>query len=353
VVIAIIGVLIALLLPAIQAAREAARRAQCSNQLKQIGLGFHNFHDTQRGILPVSLYLNHASGYILLFPYLEQTAAYQLIESKTNKFEWSLDHDFWGQSTTSTRKLTEEEITQLFSIPVYRCPTRRTPGARDGLYSGTYGDGTTVTGACGPRGDFAVVAYVDRSVSSTEWSAATGNPIGSGVTNVNGLSSAMRPAMLQSGSTSWANWIPRDTLAWLIDGTSNTIIIGEKHIHPDNFQKWDGLLSGSYDTEEKGYSQDCSYSNPSEFVFGDAWLARAFHIRNTSECFGISRPYENKAVQQDRSSFGSWHLGICQFLLGDGSVFPINVTTPVGTHDNKSTLLKLSCVNDGGVLQLD
>jgi prepilin-type N-terminal cleavage/methylation domain-containing protein/prepilin-type processing-associated H-X9-DG protein len=85
VVIAIISVLIALLLPAVQAAREAARRIQCTNNLKQIGLGMHNYQES-RGCLPASdmvynstILQTDLSALSMILPYLEQTNVYNSI----------------------------------------------------------------------------------------------------------------------------------------------------------------------------------------------------------------------------------------------------------------------------------
>jgi prepilin-type N-terminal cleavage/methylation domain-containing protein len=87
VVIAIIGVLVSLLLPAVQSAREAARRMQCSNNLKQFGIAIHNYHDAHKclpfgkgpsypGVPVYARWSQHA----MLLPYLEQTPLYDSID---------------------------------------------------------------------------------------------------------------------------------------------------------------------------------------------------------------------------------------------------------------------------------
>src|SRR5262245_41369042 len=86
VVIAIIGIPVGLLLPAVQAAREAARRTQCTNNLKQVGLGLHNFHESRKVLPPNRYGYLNPSWPALILPYLE----------RGNEFtKWRLDLDYY------------------------------------------------------------------------------------------------------------------------------------------------------------------------------------------------------------------------------------------------------------------
>ncbi|QDT01903.1 hypothetical protein K227x_02720 [Rubripirellula lacrimiformis] len=138
VVIAIIGVLVGLLLPAVQSAREAARRMKCSNNVKQIGLGVHNYHSTYQqlpihGFGPTREWNNSAGAadrydgtgftrielsYLVgLLPFIEQQAMWSMISSPLNE----ADGDVWpafGPRATQGRY-----PPWATDIPTYRCPS--------------------------------------------------------------------------------------------------------------------------------------------------------------------------------------------------------------------------------------
>jgi prepilin-type N-terminal cleavage/methylation domain-containing protein/prepilin-type processing-associated H-X9-DG protein len=128
VVIAIIGVLIALLLPAVQAAREAARQIQCANNLKQIGLALHGYHDVRGSFPPGNLNYtagrcpgmaeptaSYATWYgnwaIAVLPYIEQTALYD-----------RYDLQYASQSP-------ENRAVRETTVAAYVCPSDYTVGA--------------------------------------------------------------------------------------------------------------------------------------------------------------------------------------------------------------------------------
>ncbi len=108
VVIAIIAVLIALLLPAVQAAREAARRSQCINNLKQIGLGMHNY-DSTWSMLPPGENYGGLGPHLALLPYIEQQTVFAAFNTGINGGGlWT-----WAENLTALRA----------QVATYVCPS--------------------------------------------------------------------------------------------------------------------------------------------------------------------------------------------------------------------------------------
>ena len=357
VVIAIIGVLIALLLPAISAAREAARRSQCANNLKQIGLAVHNFISTHsEGLPPSTIGYDGISLFAILLPYLEQHSLYDYLTSRTHNGLTGLALPVNGHWWNS---LDEQELTAFSSMKMYHCPTRRKAGA---IMAGGYNNALDTGGApdwdglrqvngsnLGPVGDYVMVyPYIDwwfyeghhrpHIVSDYDHPnvqerepfrvASHGSP------PIGGL--AVDPDVGQKVAT----WKPRDSLSYWADGTSNQIIIGEKHVPP----KFLGYCGG--------YGQNCT-ADCSLFVVGN-WSTMgsgrkfrgqwgAMPISPVTQCdnympFGTATG-DCGTMQY---GFGSWHPGICQFLFGDGSVRPLAITT----HP-ENVLYRLADVRDG------
>lgn len=117
VVIAVIAILVALLLPAVQQAREAARRTQCRNHLKQIGLAVHNYHDATSG-LPIAGFNSGNSSpswFVHLLPYLDQAAVYDSLRFEGTDFGGlhGVDHNW--------------QILTKLRVPGLLCPSSPMP----------------------------------------------------------------------------------------------------------------------------------------------------------------------------------------------------------------------------------
>jgi prepilin-type N-terminal cleavage/methylation domain-containing protein/prepilin-type processing-associated H-X9-DG protein len=173
VVIAIIAVLISLLLPAVQSAREAARRAQCTNNLKQMGLAMHNYHQGV-GSFPMGNAIAYSdpgvqttwgtfSAHSMMLPYLEQTPLYN-----SCNFSWAV---WYGMNYTYPHPI--NSTVWYTKVNSFLCPSDNQAG-RDHLnsYFGSFGTGTdpwssNTNGVFAPENTAYSIADITDGTSNT------------------------------------------------------------------------------------------------------------------------------------------------------------------------------------------
>jgi prepilin-type N-terminal cleavage/methylation domain-containing protein/prepilin-type processing-associated H-X9-DG protein len=261
VVIAIIAVLIGLLLPAVQKVREAAARMQCQNNMKQLGLATHNYHDVYGKVIGMYVDVNTMCGgdcrgnsmWALLLPYIEQTNEYNLYNPSVG---WAKQSSTWGSVGNIPQ-------------PIYTCPSNgrwnQFPNRRD--YFGISG-GTQLV-SHGWRGDI----YRD------------------GMFGIN---------------------LPRK-ITDVTDGTSATLIMGES-VHPQRWGEGPGYgnpnVGGPVSWTSAGACMQpaCQVNNAS--------YGRDF--RNTK--FPINSVIPLLPDNENDTPFGSQHTGGANFVYGDGHV---------------------------------
>lgn len=304
VVIAIIGVLVGLMLPALQAAREAARSVQCQNNLHQIGLATHSFHDAYKAFPPARYQPRpdapperacggkQTTWLVRIMPFLEQQSA----ESRWN---YSVDYSMHA-----------EEIRD-FTLPTYCCPSRRSAAEAKGEGVITDLNTSWITLPCGCR-------YPVESKSSVRISGAVGDYGG----NHGDLSAGSygfptdfyyggngNGVIISSHAKCDSNvpldWTDRIRVQDIADGLSNTFLAGEMHVPLGKLTQ---------------FPQDA-------FIFnGDK-------VFNSTRVGGPTVPIvqDNHDEGNGLISWGSWHPGACYFALADGSVRGISKSTDTET----------------------
>ncbi len=315
VVIAIIAILIALLLPAVQQAREAARRTQCRNNMKQLGLAMHNYHD-QASVFPpgwVSQYYQVATGEptiwswgAYLLPQIDQGPLYNTVSPGTRRIDENLA---LGGNTAAA--LTSP-------LTAFRCASDTAPGLNN--FSGAMGTNAT------QQADFATY---NRQVTngSANVSIATSNYVINADTGDSNTPSIIAATYGPPLGIAWAD--SKVSMRDITDGTSNTILIGER--------AWviKGLPIGAGNA----------------LGFSPATSGAPYTGQQCRACLAvIGLPYwglNQTVVNANHQSRGysSNHVGGVHFLMGDGAVRfisdnidhkPNSIGAAAGTGDHSS-----------------
>lgn len=272
--IAIIGVLIAILLPAVQNARETARRSQCQNNLKQIGLALHSYHETN-GCFPMGSHVRiYSWGSLLaLLPHIEQQAAFKTVDFNAPNC------CLWTKQMQATNKPQPATV----RITTYTCPSDPNAG------------NTLLSGPTGPNPNSADCGRL-----------YPGNYLGvSGDTGI-GYPACFFSITATTNGTGMMFTRSSTRLSQVRDGTSQTLFYGERGLPND--LGWGWVLCGGSECE-----QYLSLQN------------------------GLVGPNNLPTSSITVSQFWSWHPGGVHFLMVDGSVRFLSLNVAYNTLKTLST----------------
>ncbi len=320
VVITIIGILIALLLPAVQAVREAARRVQCSNHIKQLALGALN-HESANGYLPSEGWgvdwvgdpdrgfgRRQPGGWVFnVLPYIELTALHDAGAGQT---------DLAARAAVIVQRLTTP-------LAVLNCPSRRDlllyPSTHNMAFYYSAGGQTSLQSLP------VLVGKTDYACNAGTTGDGTAMPGGPG-------SLAAGDAMPATGSNSWAQqYHANDTgvtyphsatrLADITDGASNTYLLGEKYCDPYHY--YDGQSNWDDQVWDTAADWDTMRFTGSTTPPGDPNF-----LLNNQDFF----PSQDTPGLGQGLAFGSAHANGFYMAFCDGSVQFMNYSIDPAAH---------------------
>jgi prepilin-type N-terminal cleavage/methylation domain-containing protein/prepilin-type processing-associated H-X9-DG protein len=313
VVIAIIAVLVALLLPAVQQAREAARRVQCRNNLKQIGLALHSYHDTSNTLPPG--WISGAGGPTrwgwgtFILPQLEQGPLFASLSSASGMdVNSNMATGFNAVMTT----LPQPGLLQT-ALTVYRCPSDTGPVTVDTPLSNGY---MVMMPPMANTTSFGRSNYAGVVGANVDWMTPPSYPRAGG-------------AFAQNSRRSFRDFT---------DGLSTTFLVGERRspgraggMYVGGDTIWAGVGCESMPQGMALHLGDCDPGDPLNFKT-------------------MMAPNGNMSPAQF-SAFSSMHPGGANFLFGDGGVRFISDSISNGpVNAAGSTYQNLATVNDGQTL---